>query len=103
MKGPLGRAAQLFNYVEVGLWTVLGAIVLVYALRRSGKVRAHGLIAAFTLVAFGASDWVENATGGEWWRPWWLLLWKAACVVVLLMLGVLAHLRNSRKPRGETT
>jgi len=55
------------------------------------------LVAAVTLVAFGASDWFENETGGEWWHPWWLLVWKSACVGVLLGLGVLAARRKRRE------
>ncbi|MBE7458640.1 MAG: hypothetical protein KJ057_17160 [Phycisphaerae bacterium] len=38
-----------------------------------------------TFLAFGASDVVEADTGA-WWRPWWLLAWKAACLAVLLTL-----------------
>ena len=93
MHGPLSRAGEIYNYVEVGLWPAMGFIVAMVALRRSGAARRDGFIAAVTLVAFGASDWFENETGGEWWHPWWLLLWKSACVAVLLALGVIARRR----------
>jgi hypothetical protein len=36
--------------------------------------------AAFVL--FGLPDLVEMRTG-TWFSPWWLLLWKVSCVVVL--------------------
>src|SRR5215210_5407457 len=94
MHGPLSRAGEIYNYIEVGLWPVLGAIVTVLALGRRGAARVQGLIAAATLVTFGASDWVENETGGEWWHPWWLLAWKAGCVAVLVALGLLAYRRK---------
>ena len=100
MRGPLTRAAEIFNYVEVGLWPALGAVVLVLALRRGGTARLPGLAAAMTLFAFGASDWFENKTGGEWWHPWWLLLWKAICVLVLLTLGLLT-IRRSRRANKD--
>jgi hypothetical protein len=91
MHGPLSRAAEIFNYVEVALWPALGAGVLVLALRCRRLARLYGMIAAITLFAFGASDWFENRTGGEWWHPWWLLLWKAACVMILLALTTVAY------------
>jgi len=98
MRGSLSRAAEIYNYIEVGLWPTLGAAVAFLAMRRRGAMRLYGLIAAVTLVAFGASDWVENATGGEWWHPWWLLAWKASCVVTLLTLGLLAARRTRGPP-----
>jgi hypothetical protein len=99
MRGSLSRAAEIYNYVEVGLWPAIGVVVTIAALRRGGTPRKLGLIAALTLFAFGASDWAENATGGEWWHPWWLLLWKASCVLTLLTLGLLA----ARRKRGPST
>ena len=96
MRGPLTRAGEIYNYVEVGLWPALGVVVAVLALRRGGAARTRGIIAAVTLVAFGASDWFENETGGEWWHPWWLLRWKGACVLVLLALGVAGY-RGQRR------
>ena len=96
MRAPFSRWGEIYNWVEVGLWPAIGVAVAVVALRRGGAARTRGLIAAVTLVAFGASDWAENATGGEWWHPWWLLLWKGACVGVLLTLG-LAHIRDQRR------
>jgi len=99
MRGPLSRAGEIYNYVEVGLWPAMGVIVAAVALRRRGAARTRGLVAAVTLVAFGASDWIENETGGEWWHPWWLLVWKGGCVGVLLVLGLLA----ARLRRQEST
>src|SRR5437762_8212429 len=96
MRGPLSRAGEIYNYIEVGLWPALGAVVALLALRRRGMMRVYGLIASLMLVVFGASDWVENDTGGEWWHPWWLLLWKGTCVILLLTLGLLARRKRSR-------
>ena len=96
MRGPLSRWGEAYNYVEIGLWAVIGLVVLVRARRRSGAARRDGLIAGVALVAFGISDWAEIRTGGEWWKPWWLLAWKATCIVVLLALGLLAYRRAKR-------
>jgi hypothetical protein len=90
MRGPLSRAGEVYNDIEVGLWPAMGVVVALLALRSRGSARTRGFVIAVTLLAFGASDWAENATGGEWWHPWWLLLWKGACVLVLLTLGLAA-------------
>jgi hypothetical protein len=97
MRGPLSEAAELYNYIEIGIWCTIAAVVAFVALRRTGPVRRSGLLASVTLVAFGLSDYAEIRTGGEWWRPWWLLAWKAACVITLLGLLVISGGR-----RGDT-
>ena len=88
MRGPLSEAAELYNYIEIGIWCAIAVIVALIASRRTGAPRLRGLLASMTLVAFGLSDYAEIQTGGEWWRPWWLLVWKAACVMTLLGLLV---------------
>jgi hypothetical protein len=86
MRGPLSEAAELYNYIEIGIWCTIAVVVGFIALRRTGSARLRGLLASVTLFAFGLSDYAEIRTGGEWWRPWWLLAWKAACVITLLAL-----------------
>jgi hypothetical protein len=44
-------------------------------------------LAAIAFAAFGISDVVEVQTGA-WRRPWWLLTWEAACVVIFLGLYI---------------
>ena len=54
-------------------------------------------------LVFGASDWFEANEDNEWWHPWWLLLWKAACVTALAWLIFTAWRREHRaKGRGDT-
>ena len=95
MRGPLSDAAEVYNYIEIGIWCAIAAVVAAAALRRTGQARRDALLASIVLVAFGLSDYAEIGTGGEWWRPWWLLVWKAACVLVLLVL-----LLRARRRRG---
>jgi hypothetical protein len=93
----LGRLAELYNYVEVALWPALGAVLFVYGWMRRGRrwaVRRDCFLAAGVLVLFGASDWFEARTDNEWWHPWWLLLWKAACVIALAAIAVIAYRRE---------
>jgi len=73
-------ARSLFNLGEGIFWIVIGAIFIIISCRRT-SVMNSALALAF--VAFGISDFVEIRTGA-WWRPAWLLLWKAVCVVTLI-------------------
>jgi hypothetical protein len=94
MRGPLSGAAETYNYIEIGIWCAIAVIAAMVALRRTGPARRDGLVASIALVAFGVSDYAEIRTGGEWWRPWWLLAWKATCLAVLLALLLAARRRR---------
>ena len=78
-----------FNLVESLVWFSFGTALLVAALFRPPGFR-YGIVAGLAFLAFGASDLVEMQTGA-WFRPWWLLLWKATCVTVLV--GTFARYR----------
>jgi hypothetical protein len=95
MRGSLSRAAEFYNYAEVGVWCCIGVAVGALALRRTGSARRNLLVASITLIVFGISDYVENRTGGEWWTPWWLLAWKATCVLILLALLLVSRRKGS--------
>jgi hypothetical protein len=86
------------NQGEAVLWFVIGVMALFVAIRRPGYARKRCLILSPTLIAFGFSDLVE-ATTGAWWRPWWLFVWKAACVIVLVALLVDHYYRRFRARR----
>jgi hypothetical protein len=58
-------------------------------------------MAAGTFVLFGASDLIEVRTGA-WWRPWWLLAWKAACVFALIVLLVGYYRASGRGPADRS-
>ena len=58
-------------------------VVLIAAVKSSRKVRRIAYIAVPTLFLFGVSDIVEVYTGA-WWKPFWLLLWKGLCIIVLV-------------------
>lgn len=65
---------------------MLGVVLLVASFWRTGVVRRDYRLAALVLFAFGPTDLVEARYGNQWWDPWWLLLWKAACVIALLAI-----------------
>ena len=85
------------NYAECALWIAIGFGFLVRAGVRF-KQRGSALIAGVTLLLFGLSDFIEAGTGA-WWRPWWLLLWKAACLLVFLIL-IVRYVRSRRISPG---
>ena len=80
------------NYIEAGLWIVVAAVFAVFAGLKTGRVRTRCLLAVPTFLLFGISDIVEVSTGA-WWKPWWLLVWKAACIAAMLAL-LTDYLRN---------
>jgi hypothetical protein len=86
--GAITGLFRTLNYLEAGLWIVVGIGLAVRATSLAGgAARRNCLFAAITLLAFGVSDVVETRTGA-WWHPWWLLVWKGVCVIVLAGLVV---------------
>ncbi len=77
------------NYAEACLWTGLGVI----AIARRNSRWSVGLTIA--LLGFGVSDIVEVRTGA-WYRPWWLLAWKATCVLLILVFGASVARRRAK-------
>jgi hypothetical protein len=70
------------NLAEGILW--LGfAIGFGLSVYRPG-LRTRKIIAAVTFLWFGFSDFAEMNLSGD--LPWWLLLWKGSCLLVLLIL-----------------
>ena len=82
MTGPY----RLLNDAEAVLWLTLGIGVLLRLLLRPAVGRRAWLAALrVTLLLFGSSDVVESHTGA-WWRPWWMLVWKGACLLAFAAL-----------------
>ena len=87
---------RTINLVEGIWWIAVGAGFALSLIRRHR--RGAKLIAACNFTAFGFSDFVEMGTGA-WWRPWWLLVWKGACVIIMLVQCA-AYARARRRMRG---
>jgi hypothetical protein len=86
------------NLVEAVIWFFLAAVLSLYALRRERRLRPTLWLLALTLAIFGGSDLVEARTGA-WWRPWWLFVWKAVCVLALVV-GFIRYYRLTKKISG---
>jgi hypothetical protein len=71
---------ESFNYCEAGLWFLIAIVLLVRSRAVPQIPRRLGAIAAAAFFLFGISDLIEAQTGA-WWKPWWLFVLKAACVV----------------------
>ena len=91
---PLIGPYRTLNLIEAAWWIALGLIVVGLAIAKRLPAR-WTLPLAVTLIAFGISDIVEVRTGA-WYRPWWMLLWKASCVAVLAGYGFVWWRRSRR-------
>jgi len=85
---------RIANYIESGVWVLVAFGITWWGFKRADWQRKPVICAAFVLVAFGASDIVEADTGA-WWRPWWLLLWKAMCII--MFLATMLRVRKRQK------
>jgi len=89
-------AVETFNLGEAVLWFVCAVAVAMASRRRAAGVRRNAWLAVAALFAFGVSDLIEIQTGA-WWRPWWLFVLKAACVLALTGCFI-RHRRLARTP-----
>jgi hypothetical protein len=89
------------NLIEAGVWFLLSLALFVYTMRVEKRLRPVLFVLVVTLAVFGGSDVVEARTGA-WWRPWWLFVWKALCVIILFF-GFLTYYRMTKKcpPENE--
>ena len=73
------------NYLEALIWFCFAIGFALNAGKTSGKTRINRLITTLNFLLFGGSDIVEVQTGA-WWSPWWLFVWKASCVLSMVIL-----------------
>jgi hypothetical protein len=90
---------QIANIIEGILWVSIGIVLVVLGLHRTLGAKRKYLVVAGVLICFGVSDFVEAHTGA-WWKPWWLLLWKASSVVFIA--AILMRALPKPKPRPSS-
>ncbi len=73
---------QKFNIVEAFFWMAMSWIAVLYSYKKSDW---YMLSLSWVLFLFGFSDVIESQTGA-WWEPWWLLVWKACCIISISAL-----------------
>ena len=86
------------NLIEACVWFAIAGLVSWKAFTAPRVSRRILFLLATTMMVFGASDFVEMRTGA-WWRPWWLLVWKVACVITLLG-GFVRYFHLNKALRG---
>ncbi len=77
----------MFNNIEGFFWIVLACASAVRSFTCESKFRMTFFALFVLLIFFGSSDFVE-ARSGAWWQPWWLLVWKAACILGLAIVMI---------------
>ena len=95
MTGKFDPTFVLVNRVEAALWIAIALAMMLEARRSRGAARIDCFAASLAFALFSFSDIVETTTGA-WWRPWWLLAWKSACVLAFLVLLV-RHVKRTRR------
>ena len=75
----------LYNYTEIFIWLAFSLVFWVPAFSRGEKHRWFCVIGGLAFMCASASELVEAYTGA-WWRPWWLLVWKASFSVVFVLM-----------------
>lgn len=73
----------LFNFFESIFWIILSLLCGFNSLNSTNAFKKLYFTAYLLLLLFGCSDIIEMKTGA-WWQPWWLLVWKAICIVGLI-------------------
>ena len=94
---PAFRNAQ---FGEAALWVLIALALGYYASVQQGERRRRCLRGMLVFALFGASDVIEAYTGA-WWKPWWLFVWKAACVLAMVWLLVDDVRARRREQAGE--
>jgi hypothetical protein len=69
----------IFNRCEAALWGFVAIALFVRAFRDRPALRGTWVFLAIAFAAFSVSDVIELRSGA-WWRPWWLVVLKVACV-----------------------
>jgi hypothetical protein len=72
--------AAIFNYFEAGLWFTIALIVFLKINNHNPELKKLAIIVSISFAVFSISDVIEASTGA-WWRPVWLLVLKALCLL----------------------
>lgn len=89
---PIQHTAEVFNLLEGLLWLGIAVgFATAFCKTRSNVDLKAG--AAVLFLTFGLSDFIEIQTGA-WYRPWWLLAWKASNLVSLIIVYMLYRRRT---------
>ena len=71
------------NIVEGAFWITVAGIIYIRMQNKNKRLVRIGRLAITAFFMFGISDFIEVNTGA-WYKPFSLLLLKAACIATLL-------------------
>ncbi len=74
---------ELGNFVESLVWFSIAIIFFVIPKKVEFYNKRISNSLGYAFILFGISDLIEMRTGA-WWRPWWLLLIKALCLLFIV-------------------
>ncbi len=92
LDNTIQHAVAVFNLLEGLLWLAIAA-GLTWRLCRDRSNADLKVVAALLFLTFGLSDFVEIQTGG-WYKPWWLLAWKASNLVGFVIVYAMYRRRS---------
>jgi hypothetical protein len=78
-------AAKAYNIFEVFLWLGFSLIFFIPAVKRGEKHRLFCVLGGLGFVFASLSELAE-VYSGAWWRPWWLLAWKASFGPIFILM-----------------
>ena len=88
------------NIIEGLFWIAVALAVYIANRNKSQPEKQVAQRASITLFCFGISDFIEVSTGA-WYKPIWVLLLKAACVVILIHCLVKYLALRKEKPESK--
>ncbi|HEY0457277.1 MAG TPA: hypothetical protein VGE41_12975 [Verrucomicrobiae bacterium] len=83
------------NLLEAGIWLLVTLVLLTKVFCSQPPFRRIFFILSAAFFIFGISDIIESRTGA-WWRPWWLFVMKASCVLVFYF-GFRAYYQEKKR------
>jgi hypothetical protein len=92
LDNTIQHAVAVFNLLEGLLWLGIAA-GLTWRLCRDRSNADLKAVAALLFLTFGLSDFVEIQTGG-WYKPRWLLAWKASNLVGFVIVYAMYRRRS---------
>jgi hypothetical protein len=87
------------NWIEAAVWMLIAFGLVVQSFRVAPQLRRIQRVLAMAFLLFGVSDIVETQTGA-WWRPPWLLAWKAICLATIVV-GLWVWIRRANQAGTE--
>lgn len=91
----------IFNACEAIVWFILAGVFYFFNVFNLKQGQKQNRVMSALLIFFGISDIIEIYTGA-WWRPWWLFLWKAVCLLGIGFTIINFYLKRQQNDKEST-